>query len=141
MADQVQRAHPRYAVEIDAEFRGDFGKVAARTRDISSGGMACWANAPLVAGTEPEVALSLVFSEKEFSEPLVLRARIVWSTPMGNGKHQLGCAFTGMNRDSRQYLEMFLRYLQEGLDAQADASGDDDDHDDGTGADDEKIFG
>ena len=60
---------------------------------------------------------------------------------MGNGKHQLGCAFTGMNRDSRQYLEMFLRYLQEGLDAQADASGDDDDHDDGTGADDEKIFG
>jgi len=138
MGDQIKRAHPRYAVEVDAEFRGDFGKLAGRTRDISSGGMACWAGAPLVVGSELDVALSLVFSEKEFSEPLVLRARIVWCTPLGGGKHQIGCAFGGPSRDTKQYLDMFLRYLQEGLDAQTAA---DEDHDDGTGSDDEKIFG
>lgn len=57
--------------------------------------------------------LSLVFDEDTFSEPLDLPARIVWCTQLGK-EFQVGTAFLPLNADQRSYLEMFLRYLEEG---------------------------
>ena len=126
-----KRAHPRYAVEVDAEFDGPTGKLPARTRDVSHGGMACYAGAALAIGQTMDVALSLVFPGGELSEPLILRTKIIWCTPLRDGIHQIGTAFVGLTQDARQYLDIFLRYLQEGLDAQAS-----DDDERGPGGDD-----
>lgn len=133
--DNNKRAHPRFAVEVDAEFRPTSGKIPARTRDLSRGGMACYAKRALAIGTTVDVALSLVFGEGSLSEPIVLKAQIVWCTALRDGFHQIGTTFVGLTLETRQYLDMFLRYLKEGLDAQ------DETDDESGGPDDENRFG
>jgi hypothetical protein len=126
------RAHPRYALEVDAEVRTSSGNLPARTRDVSRGGLALVLPDALPLGTEVMLNLALVFDEETFSEPLLLRARVVWCTRLAD-KHQIGTTFVSMTNEQRAYLDMFMRYLAEGkrrvaADAAAadpDASGDD----------------
>lgn len=108
------RAHPRYAVEVDAIVRSGAETLPARTRDLSRGGLAFFAARPLDVGGSIDISLSLVFDAETFSEPLAVRARVVWCTPLGGGRFQVGAVFTGMTGDGRTYLDMFLRYLAEG---------------------------
>jgi hypothetical protein len=108
------RAHPRYAVEIDAEVSAGHVRVPVRTRDVSRGGLAFLSPEALVGGQEVGISMSLVFSESQFSEPLRVRARIVWSTDLGTGRHQIGTAFTNLTGEQRSNLDLFLRYLREG---------------------------
>jgi hypothetical protein len=107
------RAHPRYALEVDAEVRTASGTIPARTRDVSRGGLAMTLPQPLPLGTEVMLNLALVFDEKTFSEPLLLRARVVWCTRLAD-KHQVGTTFVAMTNEQRAYLDMFMRYLTEG---------------------------
>jgi hypothetical protein len=108
------RAHPRYACEIDAEVRLPGRKVPARTHDVSRGGMAFTADQAIPSGSEVQISMALVFDEETFSEPLDVRARVVWCTPLGQ-RFQIGTSFIGLTNENRNYLEMFLRYLREGL--------------------------
>src|SRR4051794_39121429 len=112
--DPTSRAHPRYALEVDAEVRVDEKKFPARTRDLSKGGLCFVALNPLVVGKDIGLSLSLVFDEKTFSEPLVVKARVVWCTTLGESRHQLGTSFVNMTNEQRAYLDLFLRYLKEG---------------------------
>lgn len=121
------RQHPRYALEVDVEIRTPSGAVPARSRDVSRGGLCCISSAQLALGTEVQLNLSLVFDEETFSEPLLVRARVVWCTGLGQGKYQVGTSFVGLTQENRAYLEMFLRYLKEGLARQSESADKNDD--------------
>jgi hypothetical protein len=124
------RAHTRYAHEVDCEVRTAGGVIPARSRDVSSGGICFTARQPIQLGLDVQLNLSLVFDEKTFSESLLLKARVVWCTGLGEGRHQIGATFIGLTSEIRAYLDMFLRYLREGqarhAEAGADPSRDDD---------------
>ena len=107
------RSHPRYALEVDAEVRTASGNLPARTRDVSRGGLALTLPEALPLGTEVVLNLALVFDEETFSEPLLLRARVVWCTRIAD-RHQIGTTFVSMTNEQRAYLDMFMRYLTEG---------------------------
>jgi Tfp pilus assembly protein PilZ len=107
------RAHPRYALEVDAEVRNGAQVIPVRTSDVSRGGMAMSSQHPVPMGTEVMINMALVFDEETFSEPLLLKARVVWCTKIAD-RHQIGTSFIGMTAEQRHYLEMFLRYLKEG---------------------------
>ena len=108
-----RRQHPRFALEAAVEIRGAVTFVSGRTKDVSRGGLAALVPTPIATGTEVELAISLVFDEDTFSEPLLLPARVVWCTPLGEARHQLGTAFLPLSRDQAEFLSMFLRYLRE----------------------------
>jgi Tfp pilus assembly protein PilZ len=108
------RAHPRYAVELDAEITSEANRLPARTRNVSHGGLCVEAKRPLPAGLDVIVTLALVFEDQAMSEPLGLRGRIVWCTRVSEELHQLGVTFVGLTGDQRGYVEMFLRFLSEG---------------------------
>jgi len=108
------RAHPRYAVEIDAEVTDGHLRVPVRTRDVSRGGLAFLSTKPLARGAEVGISMSLVFSESSFSEPLRPRARVVWCTEIGPDRQQIGTAFTNLTGEQRSNLDLFLQYLREG---------------------------
>jgi hypothetical protein len=109
------RAHPRFALEIETEIRrGPSAKpLPARTRDVSRGGLCLTASEPLPLGSEVDLQMALVFDEDTVSEPLLVRARVVWCTRLAD-KHQIGASFVALTTEQRNYLEMFLRYLAEG---------------------------
>jgi hypothetical protein len=125
------RQHPRYAMEIDVEIRTASGPVPARSRDVSRGGLCCISKEALPLGTDVQLNMALVFDEKTFSEPLLVRARVVWCTGLGHDRFQLGTTFIGLTQDDRAYLDMFLRYIREGQARQATAEVPDKSDDDG----------
>jgi hypothetical protein len=106
------RAHPRYALEIDAELRVGSRRLPARTRNISRGGVALATHEALPMGSGVTISLSLVFDEKSMSEPLPLQGRIVWCSPLTDGEFQLGIMFVAVRPDERRYVDMFVRYLK-----------------------------
>ena len=115
------RAHPRYALEIDCELRTPGGVIPARSRDVSGGGLAFTTKQAVPLGLDAQINMSLVFDEQTFSEPLLVRARIVWCTGLAADRYQVGATFVGMTNEQRAYLEMFLRYLREGQARQKEA--------------------
>ena len=51
----------------------------------------------------------------------------MWCTTVGAGQWQLGASFFGVTGEQRMYLDMFLRYLKEGLERQRKDTVDPDD--------------
>jgi hypothetical protein len=112
-----QRAHPRYAIELDVILELDSGvRVQGRTQDISRGGF-CLLAPPTTQQVAPTtgclVRLALVFSENEFSEQLTLRGNVVWCTPLKDGV-QVGVKFETLDEQGRGYLDLFMKFLEEG---------------------------
>ncbi len=107
------RAHPRYALEIDAEIASGRDTIPARTRNIGRGGLCVEAPRAVPVGHDVIVTISLVFDEQSMSEPLPLRGRVVWCTPIAPGRYQIGATFVGVTGDERSYVDLFLRYLDE----------------------------
>lgn len=119
MTDSV-RQYPRYAIEAEIELVTAAGKTRGRTKNVSRGGLSASVERPVPPGLRVNVRMSLVFDEDTFSEPLVIPARIVWCTPLGE-RFQVGAAFLPMDQEQVAYLAMFLRYLEEGLAMQQDS--------------------
>lgn len=118
MSEQQQRAHPRYAIELDAHLLpvGGAAPVEGRTHDISRGGfclMSTTLETPPAAGTVCEVRLSLVFSETEFSEPLILSGMVMWCTRLKLGT-QVGVKFEGLDAKMNGFLDLFIGFLEGG---------------------------
>jgi Tfp pilus assembly protein PilZ len=105
------RAHPRYALEIDAEIRASGERIPARTRNISHGGLSMEVARAVAAGQVVTITIALVFGEEKMSEPLPLRGRVVWCTEIGERRFQIGVTFMNLTGDDRAYVELFLRYL------------------------------
>ncbi len=107
------RQHPRYAVEAAVQLRTDGGTVEGKVRNVSQGGFSALASQALAPGTECTARLALVFNTDTFSDPLELPARIVWCTNLGT-EQQLGAAFLALTAQQIEFLDLFLRYLEEG---------------------------
>ena len=110
----ISRAHPRYAIELDAELRfADGEMVPGRTRNVSRGGFCILAQSPIALGTQCRVRLALVFPEEQLSEPLEVEGVVVWCTPV-SGRHQIGIKFSEITSQVRSYLDIFMKFLEEG---------------------------
>ena len=121
-----QRQHPRYAIELDAEIRAGELRVLGRTRDISRGGFCMQAAQPIVAGSGCDVTLALVFSENQFSEQLALNASVAWCTPV-KGSFQIGVKFEKLAPQQLGYLDLFIKFLDEGAEEEEPAGTDEED--------------
>ncbi len=109
-----QRAYPRYALEVDAEVRAPDRTLPARTSNVSRGGLCFLAPEPLTVGASVDLTLALVFDADTHSEPLGLRARVVWCTRLGDGQHQIGAAFVQTTGEQRAYINLFIEFLARG---------------------------
>lgn len=107
------REFPRYALEATVELTARGFVARGRTSNVSRGGMAAAVDRAITPGEVVTVRMALVFDEDTFSEPLDLPVRVVWCTQLTDA-YQLGMAFLPLSADQRTYLEMFLRYLEEG---------------------------
>ena len=105
------RRHPRFTVDVQANVRtGDGRKLPARTRDLSRSGMCLITTHALTPRDELLIDLILLIGPSSASEPLPLRARVVWCTPISQA-FQIGAMFEKLSKKEQSFLEMFLRYL------------------------------
>jgi hypothetical protein len=108
---QNLRRHPRFTVDVQANVRTSDGrKLPARTRDLSSSGICLITTHALAPREELLIDLILLIGPSSVSEPLPLRARVVWCTPISQA-FQVGAMFERLSRKEHAFLEMFLRYL------------------------------
>ena len=103
----------RHAVELDCRFTAGTRSLAARTRNLSRGGVALMVPSQLPLETPLSLSLSLVFGDDSSSEPLVVPAVVVWCTRVG-AEWQLGAKFDGLTREQRSFLDLFIHYLDGG---------------------------
>jgi hypothetical protein len=109
-ADELRR-HPRFQVDVQATVHASDGrKLSARTRDLSRSGICLIASEALRSGEILHVELVLLIGARSESEPLPLRARVVWCTAIA-GAFQVGAMFDKLSRREQEFLVMFLRYL------------------------------
>jgi hypothetical protein len=115
------REYPRYALEATVELTARGFVARGRTSNVSRGGLAATVDRASLPGEVATIRMALVFDEDTFSEPLDLPVRVVWCTQLAD-VYQLGLAFLALSSDQRTYLEMFLRYLEEGAMRHRDTS-------------------
>ena len=105
------RRYPRFQVDVQANVRTiDGRKLVARTRDLSRTGICLVMTEDLGSGANLGIELVLLLGPSSSSEPLPLRARVVWCTAIG-GAYQIGAMFDGLSAKESSFLDMFLRYL------------------------------
>lgn len=109
-----RREYERFAVAVDAVVRTESGVWAATTRDLSRGGVCFVVPEPLARGAAVQLSLSLVLGENMFSEPLHLSGTVAWCTNTDRG-YQIGASFTSLDRQTREFLLMFLGFLAGGV--------------------------
>src|SRR5262249_3355337 len=105
---------PRFALEVDAEIHAPDKTLPARTNNVSRGGLCFLAAEPIPVGTSVDLTLALVFDAETHSEPLALRARIVWCTRMADARHQIGASFGQTTGEQRAYINLFIDFLARG---------------------------
>jgi|SRR5450759_540694 len=129
------RRYPRVSVDIQANVHtADGRKLIARTRDLSRSGMCIITTDALASSEQLRIELVLLLGPSSSSEPLPLRARVVWCTSIA-GAFQIGAMFDNLSPKEAAFLDMFLRYLDGSIlpaGAEMDIIGDDDE--DGGGA-------
>lgn len=108
---EPQRRSPRFPVDVHASLRTTEGRrISARTRDVSRSGICLISDQGLPSGENLLVELVLLIGTRSESEPLLLRARVVWCTAIANA-FQIGAMFHGLSHKESGFLDMFLRYL------------------------------
>jgi hypothetical protein len=106
-----QRRYPRFQVDVQATVRSADGRqLLARTRDLSRSGICLIATEVLDPGARLSVELVLLLGPTSSSEPLFLKARVVWCTAIA-GAFQIGAMFDATSGREAAFLDMFLRYL------------------------------
>jgi len=105
------RRHPRFHVDVQANVTtADRRKLIARTRDLSRSGICLITSEDLAPGVNLGIELVLLLGPSSTSEPLPLRARVVWCTAIA-GAYQIGAMFDRLSAKESSFLDMFLRYL------------------------------
>jgi hypothetical protein len=107
------RQHPRYAIDVAVTLTTGDEQVTGRCRNVSRGGLCAHVPIALPMGTAVTASLELTFDTNTVSEPLALPARIMWSTALG-AEHQLGAAFMPLTENQTKFLDLFLKYIEEG---------------------------
>lgn len=109
-----RRVDERFAVEVEARVTYGDRVLSAVTRDVSRGGCCFILVSPMETGSAFVLSLALVLGENSVSEPLNLQGRVVWCTRTAEG-YQIGGSFTQLTKQTREYLQMFLNFLAEGV--------------------------
>jgi hypothetical protein len=105
------RRHPRFQVDVQAAVHTSDGRrLLARTRDLSRSGICLITSQALPSGERLTVELVLLIGSNSESEPLPLRARVVWCTAIARS-FQIGAMFDSLSPKESGFLDMFLRYL------------------------------
>jgi hypothetical protein len=105
------RRHPRVHVDVEVKVHTAEGKLlTARTRDLSRSGICLVTGQALQTREQLRIELVLVLGPNTTSEPLPLRSRVVWCTPIA-GAFQIGAMFDGLSSKESSFLDMFMRYL------------------------------
>jgi hypothetical protein len=104
------REHPRYAVALSCELSHQGKVLRGQTNDLSRGGISLWLDQPVPISTTAELSAALMFGDNTFSEPLHVQAVVVWCTKLGP-RWQIGAKFAKVTRETRAYLDLFLRFL------------------------------
>lgn len=110
---EQQRQFPRYAIEAAVTLTDGATSVSGRTSNVSRGGVCAMIPSPVIAGIRVELELTLVFDEGQLSEPLLISGRVAWCTAVEHS-YQVGLSFSGLRPDQLKYLDLFLKYLEEG---------------------------
>jgi hypothetical protein len=122
------RRYPRVNVDVQANVHTvDGRKLIARTRDLSRSGICIITTDAIASGEQLRIELVLLLGSGSSSEPLPLRARVVWCTAIA-GAFQIGAVFDGLTPKESAFLDMFLRYLDGSIlpaGAEMDIIGDD----------------
>lgn len=112
----AERQFPRYAIDAEITVRNRGGVIArGRTTNVSRGGLCADLDAAPTRGQSLEVSIALVFTNDSLSEPLPLPARMVWCTSLGE-THHAGLSFLPLTREQTGFLDMFIRFLEDGPD-------------------------
>ncbi len=110
-SERELRRHPRVHVDVQANVRtADGRELAARTRDLSRAGICLITSQGVASGEQLIIELVLLLGPNSTSEPLPLRARVVWCTAIAKS-FQVGAMFDSPSAKQASFLEMFLRYL------------------------------
>jgi hypothetical protein len=105
------RRSPRVTVDVQANIHTvDGRKLIARTRDLSRSGICIITTEALAAGEKLRIELVLLLGNSSSSEPLPLRARVVWCTAIASA-FQIGAMFDTLTVKESAFLDMFMRYL------------------------------
>jgi hypothetical protein len=119
------REHPRYAVAVSCELSHEGKVLRGQTKDLSRGGISLLLDQPVPISTVADLSAALIFGDNTFSEPLHVKAVVVWCTKLGP-RWQIGAKFSKVTRETRTYLDLFLRFLEgEDVDDEDDRSRDD----------------
>jgi hypothetical protein len=108
-----QRQFPRYATEATVTLIDGATSVTGRTSNVSRGGACAMLPSPVSVGGRIRIQLALIFAEGQESEPLEFGGRVVWCTAVEKS-FQVGLSFAGLTADQLKYLDLFLKYLDEG---------------------------
>jgi hypothetical protein len=105
------RKHPRFTVDVEAAVHAADGtRVVCRTRDVSRTGICLITPTRIASGAALSIDLVLAFGNSVRSEPLHMKARVVWCTPIARA-FQVGVIFDESSDQQDSFLEMFLQYL------------------------------
>ncbi len=93
-------------------FRWTGKSAEGRTQNVSRGGLCASLADALPVGADVEVSIVLVFDDDVQSEALVLPARVAWCTTVDDS-YQVGIAFRALDAKRVEFLNLFLRYLDD----------------------------
>lgn len=105
------RVHPRFALDAVVELATKAGALlGGRTCNVSRGGLCVELAGAIDPGDEVEIRIALRFHDDGQSEPLLLPARVVWCTPLGDG-YQIGSQFRTLSLHQSADLDLFLGFI------------------------------
>jgi hypothetical protein len=115
----TDRAFPRFAVAAAITARLDNQRWEGTTTNMSRGGLCGRFTSAVPAGLVCTFDLVLIFDGDDRSETLSLPARVVWCTPVDR-EHQAGVAFLSLTADQRSYLDLFIKFIEDRRDREAE---------------------
>ncbi len=97
---------------MSAEVRTTQTVFTATTRDLSEGGAGLTADRPFDEGAEVVLGLFLVVDDVESdTPPLWVKARVVWTSEIKDGRYTAGVRFEVITDDQRTWLRQVLQEI------------------------------
>ena len=101
--DHERRKHPRLEFELPLDITSGHSLFAARTADISEGGVFIKTRARVARGAHVRMRLRLD------GTTLVVRGQVTWVLDGSEGRHGIGVQFVGLSPYAQRTLRRFMR--------------------------------
>jgi hypothetical protein len=108
-----KRQFPRFALEAAVTLSVGGRSVSGRTSNLSKGGLCAMVAGAVPIGSRVDVELTLIFDNDSKSEPLAVSGRVAWCTAVEK-QYQVGLSFLPMRPEAAKFLDVFLKFLQDG---------------------------